>query len=75
MKRHEDKHGIAIAAGDTLRFDDGTTEKVYATSDQFGNEDLGISASNEAYLRRHPDAVREYYSLSTISLKGAEILR
>lgn len=55
---HEIKEGMLICIGDDA------PERVYACSTQDGEEDLGISASNEAYLKLHPDAPREYYSLS-----------
>ena len=70
----KDKNGRKIEAGITLRMEDGSLELVYATSDQDGNESLGINASNEAYLARHPDATREYYSLTNFNLSKTEIV-
>ncbi len=72
--KYFDKKGIEIKAGMTLLMSDGTTELVYDTTDGDGNPDLGISASNEDYLRNHPDAHREFYSLSSIDLRNAEVL-
>lgn len=72
-----DKNGTEILAGMHLRMEDGSIEKVYATSDAYGQPDLGISASNEAFLQKHPNCVREYYSLSNFqsSLKSSEIVK
>ena len=48
--RYQDKHGNEITEGMYLRFEDGSVEQVYAW--QTGDEsDLGINASNEAYLQ------------------------
>lgn len=69
-----DRNGVEIKAGMSLLMFDGTTELVYDTTDGNGNPDLGISASNEDYLRNHPDAHREFYSLSGIDLRNAEVL-
>lgn len=68
-----DKNGVEIKAGMTLLMSDGTTELVYDTTDSDGNPDLGINASNKDYLRRHPDAHREYYSLVSIYLRNVEV--
>lgn len=70
----KDKNGRTIKAGMTLRMEDGSLEKVYATTDQEGNSCLGINASNEAYLEAHPFACREYYSLTNFNLKKTEIV-
>ena len=72
-----DKNGNEILAGMHVRMEDGSIEKVYATTDAHGRSDLGISASNEAFLKNHPDCVREYYSLSQFqsSLKNSEIVK
>lgn len=67
-----DKHGNEIVAGMSLRMEDGSIEKVYAT-DNYGEPDLGINASNEAYLKHHPEQEREYYSLSNYNLREIEI--
>lgn len=72
--KYFDKNGIEIRAGMTLLKSDGTTELVYDTTDGDGNPDLGINASNEDFLRNHPDVHREFYSLSSIDLRNAEVL-
>lgn len=73
--KYLDKNGIEIKAGMYLRMEDGSIEKVYATSDGYGNPDLGINASNEAYMRAHgiPEEYREYYSLSNFNTRLTEI--
>lgn len=63
-----DRNGVEIKAGMLLRMSDGTTELVYDTTDSDGNPDLGINASNEDFLCNHPDACREYYSLSNYDM-------
>ena len=70
----KDKNGRTIEAGMTIRMEEGSLEKVYATSDADGNESLGINASNEAYLESHPCAAREYYSLTNFNLNKTEIV-
>ncbi len=69
-----DKNGKQILAGMTLRMEDGSLEKVYATTDAYGEPSLGINASNEAYLEAHPFACREYYSLTNFNLTKTEIV-
>ena len=49
-----DKNGVEIKGGMTLRMADGSEELVYDTTDAYGNPDLGINASNEEFLERHP---------------------
>lgn len=71
--KYFDKSGVEIKAGMTLLMSDGTNELVYETTDSDGNPDLGISASNEEYLRKHPNSCREYYSLSSICLENVEV--
>lgn len=46
---------------------------LYATEDQYGNPNLGINASNEEFLKYHPDWKREYYSLSLFDMGKVEI--
>ena len=72
-----DRNGNEIQAGMHVRMEDGSIEKVYATTDAYGEPDLGISASNEAFLENHPEWAREYYSLSNFqsSLKSSEIVK
>lgn len=69
-----DKNGIEIKAGMTIQMADGSHELVYDTQDAYGNADLGINASNEAYLERHPFASREYYSLSNFDMSEVEVI-
>ena len=69
-----DKNGVEIRGGMTLRMADGSEELVYDTTDAYGNPDLGINASNEEYLERHPYARREYYSLCNFDMSEVEII-
>ncbi len=73
--RYYDANQKEIFADMHIRFPDGTVEKIYATQDADGNPDLGLNASNDAYMRNHgiPEAEREFYSLSSIDLRGVEI--
>lgn len=68
-----DKNGNEIKGGMTIRMEDGNLELVYETDDGYGNPDLGINATNEAFMERHPDWDREFYSLSMFNMKGVEI--
>lgn len=68
-----DRNGNEIKAGMRIIFEDGRVEQVYATSDAQGRQDLGISATNEAFLKNHPDWEQEFYSLSTVDLSAVEI--
>ena len=43
-----DKNGNAIKPGMKILMADGSVELVYETTDEFGNPDLGISATNKA---------------------------
>ena len=63
-----DKNGKEIKAGMKILMEDGSIEMVYDTEDQYGNPNLGINASNEEYLERHPYASREYYSLCNFDM-------
>lgn len=69
-----DKHDNEIMAGMTIRIGDDPPERVYACFTQYGDADLGINASNEDYLKRHPEAAREYYSLSNFRAEDIEIV-
>lgn len=69
-----DKNGNQIKAGMDIRMADGSFERVYETTDAYGNHDLGINASNEEYLERHPYASREYYSLCNFDMSEVEIV-
>lgn len=74
MYNYIDKHNNPINADAMISVSGGKPEKVYSITDQFGKEDLGINASNEEYLKYHPDAVREYYSLSNFACSELEII-
>jgi len=71
--KYFDKNRVEIKAGMTLLMSDGTAELVYDTNNSDGNPDLGINASNEDFLRNHPNADREYYSLGGIDIRNAEV--
>lgn len=73
---YKDKNGEEIKAGMTLRFSDGSIEKVYETTTMNGDADLGINASNEAYIKAHgiPEEFREYYSLDNFRRDDIEIV-
>jgi len=66
-RKYFDKNGRKIVAGMTLRHDDGTLEKVYASD----NDDLGFNATreNSAVFRW-----MELYPLSEFSLNEYEIV-
>ena len=68
-----DMNGKEIKAGMKILMDDGSVELVYATEDSFGNPNLGINATNEAFLREHTNWEREYYSLSMFDMSATEI--
>ena len=68
-----DKNGKEIRAGMKILMEDGSIEMVYDTEDQYGNPNLGINASNEEFLRFHPNWAREYYSLSMFKQSGIEV--
>lgn len=72
--RYLDRHGEEIREGMFLRFADGSIEMVYAT-EQDGQADLGVQATNEAYIRRHDLGKfgREFYPLSEFDLWEVEI--
>lgn len=72
MYNYVDKHNKPINMDDMISVGGEEPEKVYSITDQFGREDLGINASNEEYLKYHPDAVREYYSLSNFTCSELE---
>ena len=68
-----DKNGKEIKAGMKILMEDGSIEMVYDTDDQYGNPSLGINASNEEFLKLHPNWAREYYSLSNFNPSSIEI--
>lgn len=55
-----DKNGKEIKAGMKILMEDGSIEMVYGTVDAYGDPNLGISASNKAFLEAHPNWAREY---------------
>ena len=71
--RYFDKNGKEIRAGMKILMEDGSIEMVYDTEDQYGNPNLGINASNEEFLKLHPNWAREYYSLSMFKQSGIEV--
>ena len=72
---YHDKHGEEIQAGMTIRHDNGETELVYATVNAYGDEGLGICATNPAYAALHPDCDIEYYPLSNFNMQEWEIVK
>ncbi len=68
-----DKNGKEIKAGMKILMDDGSIEMVYDTEDAYGNPNLGINASNEAFLDLHPNWAREFYSLSMFNQSSIEV--
>ena len=68
-----DKNGKEIKAGMKILMEDGKVELVYDTEDAYGNPNLGINASNEDFLRAHPNWAREFYSLSMFNMAAIEI--
>lgn len=73
--RYFDKNGAEILAGMTLRHCGGDVKKVYECGDEFGNGNLGFSASNPNFLKLHPDWPTEYYPLSQFNLTEWEIVK
>lgn len=61
MKTYFDKNGKVINVGDFIQYDnENEIHKIYAC----GDHELGINASNIAYLRNHPYAShQEFYPL------------
>ena len=68
-----DKNGKEIKSGMKIQMEDGSIEMVYDTVDAYGNPNLGINASNEAFLEAYPNWAREYYSLSMFKQSGIEV--
>lgn len=66
-----DKYGMKIEAGMFIRIDGGKPEEVFIC----GNNNLGVNASNPAYLKAHPYANQEYYPLSQFSMADIEIVK
>ena len=76
MMEYRDKHGTLIEAGMYLRFEDGSIELVHASVDAYGNPDLGISASNDEYMKGHDlsEFELELYPLSNFRMSDVEIV-
>lgn len=74
VRLYVDKNGVTIRSGDTLRFDDGSIEKVYLAVGTEEEYDLGINASNEAYLELHPEKERELYPLWQFDHREYEVI-
>lgn len=66
-----DKHGEKIEAGMFIRIGDGEPEEVFLC----GDDNLGVNASNPAYLKAHPCASPECYPLSQFSMADIEIVK
>ena len=75
MMQYFDKHGNEIKAGMLLQMEDSSIEEIYACTDAYGKEDLGINASNDEFLKRHGlgEFDREFYPLSSFSLRETEL--
>lgn len=73
MIQYFDKNGTEIKEGDTIRHDNGEEELVYACGEDGDN--LGVNASNEDYLKAHPEAWRECYPLSQFDLREWEVVK
>lgn len=69
--RYFDKNGKEIFAGDTIKYPDGTKEKVYMTS----RGELGTDATNPLWIERGDAAPCEYgiYPLSEKELAEVEV--
>lgn len=70
-----DKHGHEIKAGMTIQHDNGETEKIYAVTGAYGDESLGVIATNPEYLKHHPEHNIEYYDLTNFDLSEWEIIK
>lgn len=73
--KYFDSKGTEIQVDMYLRVPSRGVEKIYATMDAEGNPNLGINASNDAYIRLHglTEADLEFYPLSSIDLYGIEV--
>lgn len=63
IRIYRDKNGALVEPGDIIRFDDGSTEEILLLQGDERQFELGVNASNEAFLERHPWCVREGYPL------------
>jgi hypothetical protein len=73
MPEYFDKNGKQITRGMFIRHEEGTYERVYECEDENGTKDLGINASNEAWLER-TGRTREIYPLYQFDTKEWEIV-
>lgn len=67
-----DRNGEELHEGDIIRnIYDGKKQKVYAChpSGDPENVSLGVNASNEAFLKLHPEWPREIYPFSNFASK------
>lgn len=62
--KYMDCDGELIQSGHILLCPDDIHRKVYKCTDQNWHEDLGILATNPAFLQHHPDWPLEFYSLN-----------
>ena len=69
MPKYFDKHGQEITRGMFIRHEDGSYERVYECEDENGNKDLGLNASNEAWLEK-TGRNREIYPLYQFDTKS-----
>lgn len=65
-----DKHGKKIEADMLVSIGGEEPERVLLC----GDDDLGVNASNPAYLAAHPGARQECYPLSAFASKDIEIV-
>lgn len=67
-----DRNGVELHDGDIVRdVDSGREERVYACHpDGYPDEQsLGLNASNEKWLERHPEWSREIYPFTNFAYK------
>ena len=50
QRKYFDKNGIEITEGCKIKYENGNIKTVYAWSDIFGNEGLGVDATNPAWI-------------------------
>ena len=70
--RYFDKHGKEITAGCTIRYPDGTTKKVYLTSD----DQLGVDGTNPQWISAGRAFPCEYgiYPLGEMTTNEIEVI-
>lgn len=68
--RYFDKNGTELFAGDTIRYDDGTTEKLFLSE----KGQLGIDSTNPNWHKRDGEPYGGFglYPLTVSDLKEAE---